>query len=186
MSICDRIRHNSQLFNGIRSRQSTALQQTRHIAAAAAWGLFPEWDATYLNYSGGHNPDVCHKATYQVPENNAFWSITIHGNDGFMKSENCIVNSSNVKLNDNGTFTVHFGSKELCGNVPNRLDVTEGWNFLMRVYRPGESVLNESYKIPRAEPVENANAKTSHSQSVNAESNNAAQSTLATCSALDF
>jgi hypothetical protein len=45
---------------------------------------------------------------------------------------------------------VYFGSKEACGDVPNRLDVSEGWNFLMRVYRPGPSVLNGSYKLPDA------------------------------------
>jgi hypothetical protein len=128
-------------------------EQTRYLAAAGAWGLFPEWDATYLNYSGGRDPKVCQKATYLVPENKAFWSITIYGNDGFMKSENCIVNSSNVKLNADGTFTVYFGSQELCGDVPNRLDISEGWNFLMRVYRPGESVLDGSYKLPNAEPI---------------------------------
>ena len=69
-----------------------------------------------------------------MPENNAFWSITIYGNDGFMKSENSNVNSSNVNLNADGTFTVFFGSLETCGDVPNRLDTTEGWNFLMRIY----------------------------------------------------
>jgi hypothetical protein len=74
----------------------------------------------------------------------------VYGNDGFMKSENNIVNSSNVKLNADGTFTVHYGSKERCGDVPNRLDVTEGWNFLMRIYRPGPSVLNGTYKLPKA------------------------------------
>jgi hypothetical protein len=125
-------------------------EKTRHIAAAAAWGLFPEWDATYLNYSGGHDPAICHRATYQVPENTAFWSITVYGNDGFMKSENNIVNSSNASFNADGTFTVHFGSKDACGDVPNRLDVTEGWNFLMRVYRPGRSVQDGAYRIPPA------------------------------------
>ena len=113
-------------------------EKTRHIAAAAAWGLFPESDATYLNYSGGHDIKVGYMATYRVPENKAFWSITVYGNDGFMKSENNIVNSSNVKLNPDGTFTVCFASRKLCGAAPNRLDVTEGWNFLMRIYRPAE------------------------------------------------
>lgn len=123
-------------------------EQTRHIAAAASWTLFPEWDATYLNYSGSHEIKVGYKATYQVPENQAFWSITIHDKDGFIKTENCIVNSSNVKLNADGPFTMHFGSKDLCGDVPNRLDVTEGWSLLMRVYRPAMSVLDGSYKLP--------------------------------------
>jgi hypothetical protein len=58
-----------------------------------------------------------------------------------------------VKLNADGTFTAYFGSKELCGDVANRLDVRPGWNFLMRVYRPGPSVLDGSYQIPEAKPV---------------------------------
>ncbi len=136
-------------WKGMQGPRGKVDEKTRHIAAAAAWGLFPEWDATYLNYSGGHDPQVCHRATYNVPENNAFWSITVYGNDGFMKSENNIVNSSNVKLNTDGTFTVYFGAENLCGVVPNRLDVTEGWNFLMRVYRPGASVLDGTYQLPK-------------------------------------
>jgi hypothetical protein len=71
-----------------------------------------------------------------------------------MKSENNIVNSSNVRLNPDGTFTAYFGSTELCGEVANRLDVTEGWNFLMRIYRPGASVLDGSYTLPEAAPVD--------------------------------
>ncbi len=69
-----------------------------------------------------------------------------------MKSDKSIVNSSNAKLNSDGTFTVHYGSKAVCGDVPNRLDVAEGWNFLMRVYRPGPSVVDGSYKVAKAVP----------------------------------
>ena len=137
-------------YKGMMGPRGKVDEKTRHLAAAAAWGLFPELDATYLNYSGGQNPKVCHRATYQVPENKSFWSITVYGNDGYMKSDNNIVNSSNVRLKADGTFTVYFGSKEACGDVPNRLDVSEGWNFLMRVYRPGPSVLDGSYKLPDA------------------------------------
>jgi hypothetical protein len=49
---------------------------------------------------------------------------------------------------------VRFGSKELCGEIANRLDVTRGWNFLMRIYRPGASVLDGSYTLPEAAPVD--------------------------------
>jgi hypothetical protein len=141
-------------WKGMMGPRGKVDEKTRHIAAAAAWGLNPEWDATYLNYSGGQDDQTCHTATYQVPENKAFWSITIYGNDGYMKSENAIVGSSNVKLNSDGTFTVHYGSKEACGDVPNRLDVTEGWNFLMRVYRPGPSVLDGTYTLPDVVPAQ--------------------------------
>ena len=86
-----------------------------------------------------------------MPENNAFWSITIYGADGYMKSVNNILNAEHE---DECRRHVHgfFGSHEACGDVPNRLDVSEGWNFLMRVYRPGPSVLNGSYRLPDAVP----------------------------------
>ena len=68
---------------------------------------------------------------------------------GFIESENSIVNSSNVVLNDDGTFTAFYGPKEKCGDVPNRLDTPEGWNFMMRIYLPGPSVLDGSYVLPQ-------------------------------------
>lgn len=123
-------------------------ERTRHLAAAGAWGLFPEKDAVYINYTGPSDPDKGYVATYEVPDNNAFWSITVYGSDGFMKSDKNIVNDRNVTLNDDGTFTVYFGSQEKIGDKPNRVDITEGWNFLMRVYRPGQSVLNREYRLP--------------------------------------
>jgi hypothetical protein len=86
-----------------------------------------------------------------VPENKSFWSITVYGADGYMKSENSMLNGANVKLNDDGTFTACFGPKGACGDAPNRLDVSDGWNFLMRIYRPGPSVLDGSYKLPTVE-----------------------------------
>lgn len=140
-------------WKGMMGPRGTVDEANRHYAAAAAWGLFPEEHATYLNYNGGESADRCHTATYKVPENQAFWSITVYGSDGYMKSDNAILNKTNARLNPDGTFTVHFGSAAQCGDVPNRLDVSEGWNFLMRVYRPGPSVLDGSYTLPKPVPV---------------------------------
>jgi hypothetical protein len=55
--------------------------------------------------------------------------------------------SPNVKLNPDSAFTACFGSSELCGDVPNRLDVTDGWNFLRRIHS-GPSVLDGAYQLP--------------------------------------
>jgi hypothetical protein len=140
-------------WKGMMGPKGQVDEKTRHISVAAAFGLLPEWDATYLNYAGDPNPQNCYRATYQIPENKAFWSITLYGSDGYMKSEDSIVNGHNVKLNPDGTFTAYFGSKSACGDLPNRLDITEGWNFLMRIYRPGPPILDGSYKLPTAEVV---------------------------------
>jgi hypothetical protein len=127
--------------------------QTRQLAVAGAQFLLPEEDAVYMTYVGPPSPSACYSATYEVPPNDAFWSITVYGSDGFMKSENNIINEGNVSLNEDGTFTAFFGSLENCGARPNRVDITEGWNFLMRVYRPGQSVLERIYTLPEVEEV---------------------------------
>jgi len=135
-------------YKGLMGPRGKVDEARRHLVAAAGWGLNPDEDATYLNYSGAHDPAKGYKATYAVPENHAFWSITVYGADGYMKADTVIVNSSTATFNKDGTFTVYFGSKALCGDVPNRLDVSPVWNFVMRIYRPGPSVLDGSYKLP--------------------------------------
>ena len=70
-----------------------------------------------------------------------------------MKSNNNIVNSSTVKLDSDGRFTIFFGSEESCGNQKNRVDVSKGWNFIMRIYKPGEAVLDGSYVLPDPKPI---------------------------------
>lgn len=129
-------------------------EATRHLAAAGAWGLFPNRDATYINQRGAGPADGCYRATYTVPEHGAFWSITMYGSDGYIKSERAVLNGGNVRLDRDGRrFTAYFGSAEACGAVPNRLDITDGWNLLMRIYRPGPAVLSGAYQLPRIERV---------------------------------
>lgn len=65
-----------------------------------------------------------------------------------MESDSNIVNDRNVTLNDDGTFSVHYGSVEACGAQANRVDISEGWHFLMRIYRPGPAVLDPIYVLP--------------------------------------
>ncbi|MFV0555313.1 MAG: DUF1214 domain-containing protein [Mangrovibacterium sp.] len=128
--------------------------ETRKLAVAGAWGLFPNKEATYINYDGGNlSGDAAYVATYRVPENNAFWSITVYGVDGKMQKENCILNETNGVKNADGTYTVYFGSAEKCPNAKNRLDITDGWNFLMRVYLPGAEVLEDRYVLPEVQVV---------------------------------
>lgn len=142
----------TDLDPNLMGRRGEVDEKNRHIAVAGGWGLLPAKDAVYFNYTGPSAANKCYVANYQVPKNDAFWSITVYGNDGFMKSNNNIVNDRNVTLNDDGTFDMYFGSKAACGDKPNRVDITEGWNFTMRVYRPAATVIQQ-YKLPQVKEV---------------------------------
>ena len=51
---------------------------------------------------------------------------------------------------DDGSITVHFGG---CGDGrPNCLPITDGWNYIVRLYRPRREVLDGSWTFPSIEP----------------------------------
>ncbi len=138
-------------FQDTRASGNTSPEHHR-IAVASSWGLFPDYETVYINYPGvvgAKGVEKCYTATYEVPDNNAFWSITMYNNEGYMFSDNnALLNAATTQMNDDGTFTAYYGSQEQCGDVANRLDTSEGWSILMRVYRPGESVRAGEYKLP--------------------------------------
>jgi hypothetical protein len=83
--------------------RGVANDNTRHLGCAGAWGLFPNRHAVYINYNGHFPAGKVYTATYKVPENKAFWSITVYGADGYMKSANGVLNKFNTKFNPDGT-----------------------------------------------------------------------------------
>ena len=61
------------------------------------------------------------------------------------------VNSVTGTRNDDGSMTVHLGG---CGDDRvNCLPIMEGWNYTVRMYRPGAEILDGSWTFPKAQPV---------------------------------
>ncbi|GAA1511369.1 hypothetical protein BJ978_000976 [Agromyces terreus] len=138
----------TQYPSGWMGRRGEVDEATRHLAVAGAWGLFPEQEAVYINYTGPVDASKAYVATYSVPPCDAFWSIAVYGDDAFFHVDNATLSPETTQYNDDGTFTVYFGSTDIVGDKPNRLDITEGWNFLFRVYQPAASVLAREYTLP--------------------------------------
>ncbi|MGF1736602.1 DUF1214 domain-containing protein [Photobacterium lutimaris] len=119
-----------------------------NMAVATSWGLFPSSETVYIAQAPDLDTNKCYTATYEVPENDAFWSITVYNDTGYMFSENNNINSEVAQMNQDGTFTMHYGNTDVCGDIANRLDTTEGWNLLMRVYEPAQKIIDGVYKMP--------------------------------------
>lgn len=81
----------------------------------------------------------------------AFWSISVYNAKGFFE-RNALgiynVNSVSGVRNDDGSMTVHLGDCD-DGRV-NCVPLTEGWNYAVRLYRPGEAILNGDWIFPAA------------------------------------
>ncbi len=126
---------------------------TRHlIGAALGWGGLPEHEAKYESRAPGLPVGAYRLTVGDVPVD-AFWSISVYNRDGFFEPNELgaySVNSITAKPNEDGSVTVHFGGCD--DGRPNCLPITDGWNYLIRLYRPRPEILDGSWTFPELEP----------------------------------
>ncbi|MFJ2553724.1 DUF1214 domain-containing protein [Microbacterium sp. NPDC087591] len=120
----------------------------RHLlGAAAGWGGLPETEAFYVNV----NPELPvgeYTLTIGDVPVDGFWSISLYNADGYFEANPSgaySVNNITGQREDDGTITVRFGGDP---SAPNALPITEGWNYLVRLYRPRPEVLDGSWTFP--------------------------------------
>jgi hypothetical protein len=124
----------------------------RHLlGTAAGWGGLPETEAYYLNV----NPDLPvgnYSLTVGDVPVDAFWSISLYNAAGFFEpNERGVynINSTTAERNADGTVTVNFGAGD---DRVNLLPVMDGWNYIVRLYRPHPEVLDGSWRFPAIAP----------------------------------
>ncbi|WP_299354863.1 DUF1214 domain-containing protein [uncultured Shimia sp.] len=129
----------------------------RHlIGTAGGWGGLPEDEALYLGIEPGL-PVGAYKIEVpaEVPVE-AFWSVSAYNAAGFFEPNEAGVyniNSVSGASNEDGSMTVHFGSCE-DGRI-NCMPIVDGWNYTVRLYRPGAEILDGSWSFPEVQPVGN-------------------------------
>jgi hypothetical protein len=132
-----------------------SVDPVRHlIGTAAGWGGNPDKDASYLSFNpAGNDGSTIYKLN--VPANvpvDGFWSISLYNAEGyFQKNEYNAYSLNNItaKKDADGSVTIQFGGCD--GKIPNCLPIMKGWNYTVRLYRPGEAILNASWKFPEAQ-----------------------------------
>lgn len=130
------------------------VKPVRHlIGAASAWGGNPQRDATYLNvYPTKNDGKTVH--SIQVPGNvpvDGFWSISVYNKDGFFEKndlERYTLNNITAKKGNDGNYNIQFGGCDK--SSINCLPITDGWNYMVRLYQPQDSVLKGTWKFPVA------------------------------------
>jgi hypothetical protein len=121
----------------------------RHlIGTAAGWGGLPSSEARYI----GNDPRLPvgrYELTVGEVPVDGFWSISVYNSAGFFEPnerEAYTINNITGVRNDDGTITVRFG--DYPDDIPNALPITEGWNYLVRLYRPRPEILDGSWNFP--------------------------------------
>jgi hypothetical protein len=119
------------------------------IGSAAGWGGLPDAEATYVGVSPGL-PVGEYELTVgaDVPVD-GFWSISVYNAEGFFEPNErdaYNVNSITAVHDDDGSVTVRFGGDG--DPARNSLPITDGWNYLVRLYRPRPEILAGEWTFP--------------------------------------
>jgi hypothetical protein len=82
-----------------------------------------------------------------------FWSIGLYDAEGYYEKnpyDAYTLNNITAKTAEDGSVTVQFGGCD--GKIANCLPTMKGWNYIVRLYRPREEILNGRWTFPEPQP----------------------------------
>jgi hypothetical protein len=116
------------------------------VGAAVGWGGAQLVDNLYES-SPNYPAEGCYSATFEDPDNGAFWSFTIYDQNGFMFDDVAHMSSDIATANEDGTYTVNMGcGEDALNNLPISND-SGMFNFIVRHYIPSERVKFGGYRL---------------------------------------
>jgi hypothetical protein len=126
----------------------------RLIGSASAWGGNPEKDALYLNVFPSENDGkIVYRLEIKDVPVRGFWSVSVYDAKGYYEAnpQNAYsLNNVTAKKTPDGSVAIQFGGCD--GKVENCLPITDGWNYMVRLYRPQSTILSGEWKFPQAKP----------------------------------
>jgi hypothetical protein len=127
----------------------------RHlIGTAAGWGGLPASEAVYVGIDP-RLPKGTYAMTFRDVPVDAFWSVSVYNAEGFFEpnpSGSYTCNSVTGKRAADGSVTVRLVPDAAATDLPNAVKTPEGWNLLIRLYRPRAAVLDGSWAPPEIVP----------------------------------
>jgi hypothetical protein len=125
------------------------------IGAASAWGGNPDTDAVYLNVTPAKNDGetVYTLVVKDVPVD-GFWSISLYNAKGYFEKNSLnmySLNNYSAQRGSDGATHIQFGGCK--AGIPNCLPIVSGWNYMVRLYRPRQQILDGMWKFPDPVPV---------------------------------
>jgi hypothetical protein len=124
------------------------------MGTAAGWGGNPKEGAMYFSYSPAQNDGTTpYSVTLKDVPVDGFWSITVYGEDNYMKPNDLGVvalNNVTAKKNKDGSITINAGGCD-DGRI-NCIPITKGWNYVGRTYRPRPEIVSGKWVFPEMQP----------------------------------
>jgi hypothetical protein len=125
------------------------------IGTAAGWGGLPTSEASYVGVDPALPPGEYELTFKDVPVD-AFWSISVYNSAGFFEPNPqhlYSVNSVTGVPDEDGSITVRFMANVGDDAPPNCIVTPQGWNYLVRLYRPRAEFFDGTWTVPSPTPI---------------------------------
>ncbi|WP_225333435.1 DUF1214 domain-containing protein [Halomicrobium urmianum] len=133
----------------------------KHYVGSVAFGPggIPEPSEALLvmRYPEQNDGETPYTLTIDDPNSvpvDGFWPVTVYNSDWLLEPneyEAYSISNVTAERDDDGSVTIHFGGDT---DQPNFIYTPEDWQYIVRLYRPREPVLDGRYQFPEARPVE--------------------------------
>jgi hypothetical protein len=121
----------------------------RHlIGTAAGWGGLPSTEAIYVSAAPDLPPGRYSLTVGEVPVD-GFWSMSVYDAAGYFQpnARNAYsVNNITATRETDGSVVVHLGDWD--EGTPNCIPLPEGWNYVVRLYRPRPELVDGTWTFP--------------------------------------
>jgi len=91
----------------------------RMLCTAGAWGLSENEHAMYIPYAPNLKADKAYTATYQVPPQHEFWSITMYDKDKYL------VSNTTIRLINTTRFSIRMELLRLVSEALNNVEMRQ-------------------------------------------------------------
>ena len=119
------------------------------LLTAYGFGTLPETESLLLTVEPNLPSDKAYRLSVKDVPVDSFWSLAMYNNEGYFEQNSYNAygfSDRNAEKNADGSITLHFGGDP---SSINYIPITEGWNYVVRMYRPRAELLNGTWTFPR-------------------------------------
>ncbi|MFT4670674.1 MAG: hypothetical protein ACI945_000006 [Pseudohongiellaceae bacterium] len=118
------------------------------LLSAYGFGTLPETESLLLTVEPNLPIDKGYLLHIKDVPVDGFWSLAMYNDEGYFEKNPYDVygfSNQSAAKNADGSITLHLGGDP---NSINYIPITEGWNYVVRMYQPRAELLNGTWTFP--------------------------------------
>ncbi|MFK8020443.1 MAG: DUF1254 domain-containing protein [Pseudomonadales bacterium] len=123
------------------------------LLSAYGFGTLPESESLLITVQPDLPSDSAYVLNVKDVPVDGFWSLAMYDKDGYFKRNDTGIygySNQSATKNKDGSISLHLGGDP---SSINHIPLSEGWNYVVRLYRPREELLNGDWVFPEVREI---------------------------------